>query len=125
MIGRYHRIKLVIFDLDQTLLCTIRRFYEALNEALRIHGEQQLSWNEFVELYSHDMLRVRYTDDRLWHYFLTIYTKRRTSHDGPLEGAKEILEWLKKNNIKVAIVTGRIAEVSDVIRELEDYGLAD
>ncbi|OYT29679.1 MAG: hypothetical protein B6U94_07525 [Thermofilum sp. ex4484_79] len=125
----YHtqRYRAVIFDLDQTLVDTLHRFFIVLNVTLREYGLNEPEWNVFFELYRKDMLDTLLPEhiDRIefWRRFLMNYCKHRSRSDRPYDGVKELLHRLKELGIKVFVVTGRMCKVGEVANELKEYGI--
>ncbi|MCS7385604.1 MAG: HAD family hydrolase [Candidatus Methanomethylicota archaeon] len=120
-------MKAVIFDLDQTLVYTLRRFFEVLNRLLRDYGEKELEWSVFVKYYADDALDEfvpkSISREVFWRIFLKRYNELFSPLDSPIPGAIEVLRALKRRGFKVAVVTGRAVDELEVWRELRMYGM--
>jgi len=120
-------MKVAIFDLDQTLVDSLERFFNAFNKSLTKFKGNQVDFKTFFEKYSEDKL-----DDLLppniqlhvfWDYFLKIYDKVEGSIR-LIEGVKETLEKLYSCGIKIVIVTGRKSDEKVIWNQLEKLGIA-
>jgi len=122
-------LKLVILDLDQTVLDTLHRFHEVFNEVLEESGGRPLSWEEFVRYYSEDRLDEfvpRSVDQReFWREFAKRYAARVHPEDAPIRGAREALEELRRMGLRIVVTTGRRATPEQIWEELRKYGFAD
>ena len=123
------RIRVYIFDLDQTLVNTLHRFYETFNSTLEEAGGEPIGWSEFLERYKRDTLEELVppgtSKRRFWGEFRRKYSGWIHEEDSPIEGAREVLEWIKRREGIVVVTTGRDADPSDIWWELEAFGLAD
>ncbi len=119
-------LRLVIFDLDQTLLNTLPRFYRVFNSSLKHFGAEEIDWNTFIRDYAEDVLNnhVPVEPREFWDYFLSHYNDIECGKDEPIEGAIEVLKLLKDKGINVVVTTGRMVPASEVWKELERFGLA-
>jgi len=117
----------VIFDVDQTLLYTLKRFYKVFNATLNKFGLDPVSWEKFLELYSRDSLSTvfegRVDRDDFWKIFLEDYDIE-CREDRPIEGAEEALRRAKELGLRVIVATGRRTPVESLRREMERFGLA-
>ncbi len=121
-------MKAVIFDLDQTLIDTLKRFYIVFNKVLEIYGSPSINWDIFIKHYSDDNLDMLIPSgisrNDFWWNFLKKYNDVKIDSDSPIPGAVEILKLLKKKNCLIAVVTGRAVKEEDVWRELDEFGLS-
>ncbi|MCD6348183.1 MAG: HAD family hydrolase [Candidatus Korarchaeota archaeon] len=113
-------LKLIILDLDQTLLDTLRRFHQVYSEM--IGG---ISWEEFVKLFREDRLDELIKGDRaeFWEEFTQRFSKARHPEDRPIRGAREALERLSRR-YRVVVTTGRRVPPEEVWKELREFGLS-
>ncbi len=118
-------VKLVIFDLDQTLVNTLPRFYRMFNHTLEKFGCKPVEWDVFVKKYHDDTLNTFVCGDvkKFWHYFLSHYNDISCEKDKLIEGALDTLKRLKERGIKVVITTGRIVPREKIWEELRKYGI--
>lgn len=120
-------IKLVIFDLDQTLIDTIHRFHEVFNRVLGMFGGVGVSWDEFIAAYSSDTLNdyiPKSCDEKeFWREFRRVYSSFIHDLDKPIDGVEEVLKFLKDMGLKVVVCTGRECSSEDVVRELRHFNL--
>ena len=122
------KIKAVIFDLDQTLVYTLKRFYKVYNGTREYFSLNKMSWEEFYEKFEKDTLSEDIPSDiidEFWRRFRREYCNHITSEDGPIEGAIEILRRLKEKNIIVIVTTGRECPPEIIRKELEYYGISE
>ncbi len=119
-------IKLVIFDLDQTLINTLPRFHRVFNETLTHFGEREVDWDTFIKDYSNDVLNRHFnvSAEEFWKYFLSNYV-HRDDEDRVIDGAVEVLKYLKDEGKYIVITTGRIVPVETVREELKKFGLLE
>jgi phosphoglycolate phosphatase len=109
--------KLVVFDLDGTLLDTAPDLYLALSDTLKDYGKEPPPFEEFKkhigggaygfiapflppELWDEALRKLRY-------YYLTRYINVNTR---PFGGVEETLKALKENGITLAVATNKITE---------------
>ena len=118
-------LKLVIFDLDQTLINTLPRFHRIFNKSLEHFGGKPIDWDTFIKDYADDILNrhVPVEPRIFWDYFLSHYNDIECKRDEPIEGALDVLKFLKDRGIKVVITTGRMVPSSEVWKELERFGM--
>jgi len=118
-------VKLVIFDLDQTLINTLPRFYRIFNQSLEKFRCEPVEWDVFVRKYHEDTLNNFVCVDvkTFWDYFLRHYNDIPCEEDKLIDGALETLKRLKDKGIKVVITTGRIIPREKIWEELRKYGI--
>jgi len=133
-------IKLVIFDLDMTLIDTLKRFHRMFNIALKNFGAREVEWRDFIKDYKKMMslggfslkgifLLLKYYPAKIhkhefWLYFRKLWNlKGMDEEDRLIEGAKETLMFLKERGIKVGIITGRITKPENIKEELKKFGI--
>jgi len=115
--------KAFIFDLDQTLIDSLGRFYVAFIEALKKFKKKPIDYRTFLKLYEDDKLNTLLKGlslEDFWNYFLKIYDEVNAPPSRPIEGSLELLKKLKVKGIKVAVVTGRRTPKEKLIRVLSD-----
>lgn len=121
--------KIIIFDLDQTILDTIYRFYDVFNETRLKYGLEELPWDVFYKQYTEDTLNDTIPKSidlqEFWNHFLSIYTYRRHKNDRVISGIREALEKLKQMGYYLIVITSRIAAHNDIKKELMEFGLDD
>lgn len=122
-------LRAVIFDLDQTLINTLNRFYRIFNLILSEFGGDELDWDIFIKHYADDTLNGFIPDgvsvEVFWRTFLYRYNDIELEDEAPIPGAMEVLIKLKELNFRVAVVTGRAVDEDCVWRELRRHGMAD
>ncbi len=118
-------LKLVIFDLDQTLINTLPRFYRIFNLTLEHFGGKKIDWNTFMKDYEEDTLNrhVPVGPKEFWDYFLSHYNDIMCEKDRLIDGAKDVLKFLKDRDINVVITTGRMVPAEKVWDELRRFGI--
>jgi len=118
-------LKLVIFDLDQTLVNTLPRFYRVFNKALEHFSGKPIDWDTFIEDYAKDVLNrhVPVEPRIFWDYFLSHYNDIECERDEPIEGALDVLKFLKSIGLNIVITTGRMVPAQEVWKELQRFGM--
>lgn len=124
-----------IFDTDQTLLNTLKRFYVVFNGNLEKIGLRPLEYKDFIKKYSQDILdevvappRSKGREAKLhrfWLPFLKEFRSFRTSEDHLIPGAKRVLERIYQAEIPIAVNTNCIAPISQVREELDEFGIGE
>ena len=121
-------LRAVIFDLDQTLIDTLPRFYRVFKSLLNERG-RDISWEDFLRDYAEDTLDkyIPPGEDRksFWNEFLERYSDENCPDDKVIDGAREVLAKLKDMGVKIAVTTGRLTTVDKVEKELERFGLKE
>jgi phosphoglycolate phosphatase-like HAD superfamily hydrolase len=124
--------KAAIFDLDCTLVDTLRRFFDLFNELLAARGKKPLLWNKFFEIYAADTLDdlIAKPQDRererklheFWMEFLHRY--RDGDPNGRLiPGVVEIFQDLSEKGIPIAVITSCIVPEAKLRKELTRFGI--
>lgn len=129
------KVKAFIFDIDQTLLNTLKRFYVVFNRNLEKLGLKPLEYRDFVKKYSLDILdeviappksKGRQTKlHRFWLSFLKEFRSFRTGEDHLIPGVKKVLEKIYQAKIPIAANTNCIAPMSQVKEELDEFGIGE
>lgn len=129
------KVKAFIFDIDQTLLNTLKRFYVVFNRNLEKLGLKPLEYRDFVKKYSLDILdeviappksKGRQTKlHRFWLSFLKEFRSFRTGEDHLIPGVKKVLEKIYQAKIPIAANTNCIAPISQVKEELDEFGIGE
>ncbi len=116
--------KIGFFDLDLTLVDSLNAFYRAYKKALNDLVGRDVSYEEFLQAYCKDSLNDLLPRDidktAFWRYF------RRNYHGfdaRPMNGAHDVLKWMRSHNIITIIVTGREISKNIVAEELRRLGL--
>lgn len=121
-------VKIVVLDLDMTLIDTLERFFVVYNITREIFGLNKVSKEEFMHCFKNDMLDLIIPENinrmNFWKTFRTLYGNVFTHKDKPIEGAIEVLKWLKKNNYRVIVTTGREIDPEKIWAELREYKMA-
>lgn len=111
---------MLIFDLDGTLLNTIKDLHIALNVALKTHGFPEKTETETQTLLGNgiDILvagaipngqeNPKFTET--YATFKEYYSKHLNDYTAPYEGIIPLLSELKKRNIKMGIVSNKFDE---------------
>ena len=121
------KIKLVISDLDQTILDTLNRFFRVFNKTLNFYCSMQVDWKTFLEKYKKDKLDNIVSSiaplDKFWDKFLEIYDDESFTYDKVIDGVKEALSQLKNEGLKIIVVTGRKSRKERVWENLRYHRL--
>ncbi|MDR3217732.1 MAG: HAD family hydrolase [Dysgonamonadaceae bacterium] len=118
-----NKIKLVIFDLDGTLLDTIADLAESTNQALHQHGFPIHPVNDYKffvgnginKLFEKALPEGAKTAEnilRIRQSFLPCYSQHNTNHSVPYSGIPELLVQLQKRNILLAVASNKYQEAS-------------
>ncbi len=122
--------KLVIFDLDGTLLNTIGDLAESCNYALKMCGYEPhpvSAYNFFVgngimKLFERALpenARDAKTLREMREYFLWHYERNNNIKTKPYDGIIELLENLQRENFKLAVASNKYQEATEKI--VKDY----
>lgn len=127
------KVKAFIFDTDQTLLNTLKRFYVVFNRNLEKLGLKPLEYRDFVKKYSQDILDevvISFKSKereaklhRFWLSFLKEFRSFRTREDHLIPGVKKVLERIYQAKIPIAVNTNCITPLSQVKEELIEFGI--
>ena len=117
---------LAIFDLDQTLIDSLEKFYIVFNQSLKFFNGKTIDWNTFYENYARDTLNKfipkNVCKEDFWNYFLENYDNFG-GRSKVIDGAIEALVKLRERGFKIIVVTGRKSLPKVVERELRQLGL--
>ncbi len=119
-------IKLIIFDLDGTLVNSIEDLAEAANYALTKNGYTKHEMNKYnhfvgdgVQMLIKRILpenaRDEETISKLYADFSEYYNKHYSDKTKPYSGIKELLNELKQRNIKLSIASNKPDEFTKAI----------
>lgn len=111
-------IKLVIFDLDGTLLNTIGDLAVSCNTALALRGLPQHSHDEYCQFVGNgimrlverslpEVLRTQYTIEAVRADFITHYTANIDVYTKPYDGVTELVEELSRRGIILAVASNK------------------
>ncbi|MGN1419693.1 MAG: HAD family hydrolase [Acutalibacteraceae bacterium] len=111
-------VKAVIFDLDGTLLNTLDDLAASVNFALRSFGFPERTTEEVRRFIGNGVIKLmqRATPDTIdeatfnacFEAFRTYYLEHMTDHTAPYDGIMQLLDELKKKNIKTAVVSNKL-----------------
>lgn len=116
--------KLVIFDLDGTLLNTIADLGDACNYALRTMGYSEhalVTYNYMVGNGVRKLIERAEPDadsatlDRLLELFREYYDEHSTDHTTPYPGIPELLTTLHENGVAIAVASNKYQAAVDRI----------
>lgn len=121
--------KAVIFDLDGTLLNTLRDLYNSVNFALRTFGFPERTIVEVRSFIGNGVKKLmeRSTPDgtseeinaQCLDCFREYYLQHMADETAPYEGVSELIAALKEKGIKTAVVSNKLH--SAVVGLCEDY----
>jgi phosphoglycolate phosphatase-like HAD superfamily hydrolase len=124
--------KAVIFDLDCTLVDTLRRFHDVFNELLKERGSKPLTWGDFFKHYVADTLDNMIAspsdggrNQKLHEFWLEFLRRYRDGDPGSklIPGVKEVFRELHRAGVPIAVITSCIAPATKVRMELASFGL--
>lgn len=110
-------IKTVIFDLDGTLLNTFNDLADAVNSSLTLNGLQPYTTDKIKTFVGNGIKRLienalnnqsaLFAFQKVFDDFCRIYQANCKIKTKPYNGINEILNELKKKNIKLAVLTNK------------------
>lgn len=119
--------KLVIFDLDGTLLNTIADLSDAVNHALKLRGLPQHSLEEITKMVGHGVrnlitqaLPAELRDDQtaidtILADFTVYYKAHIDAHTQPYPGIQELISMLNSKGIKMAVASNKFQEGTEYL----------
>lgn len=116
--------KLVIFDLDGTLLNTIADLGDACNYALRTLGYSEHALATYNYMVGNGVRKLieraepdadQETVERLLNLFRQYYDEHSTDHTAPYPGIPELLAKLHENGVAIAVATNKYQAAVDKI----------
>lgn len=116
--------KLVIFDLDGTLLNTIADLGDACNYALRTLGYSEHALATYNYMVGNGVRKLieraepdadQATVERLLNLFRQYYDEHSTDHTVPYPGIPELLAKLHENGVAIAVATNKYQAAVDKI----------
>ena len=121
------RYKLVLFDLDGTLLDTLDDLGGAVNHALGLRGFPLHSREEYMKMVGHGIRNLvtqalpeeKSGDEALIDSALADFKSYYTSHidvnTRPYPGIQELLKWLYGQGVQIAIVSNKFQEGTEYL----------
>lgn len=121
-------IKLVIFDLDGTLLDTLKDLADACNHALEMCGCHHRTLDEYrhligggvTKLLRHALPSEKQSDEmvqKMRSYFLPYYRENICVSTHPYDGIEELLETLSDAGVKLAIASNKFQTGTETLAE--------
>ena len=117
--------KLVLFDLDGTLIDTAPDFLSALNTVLTRYKKKNVSASEirtYISEGSSKLIKYAFNIDDMDKYFkryknefLLEYKSNLTAQSDLFDGIEKLLSYLSQNGIMYGIVTNKFFEYADPI----------
>ena len=113
-------IKAIVFDFDGTLVNTLYDLQDSINEALIMNGySKQYTYEETKKLIgsgtrvlcSRALNYIEHTikdEEKLFNDFSSCYLKNQLNKTKPYPKVIETLEYLKKKEIKIAILSNKV-----------------
>lgn len=118
--------KLVIFDLDGTLLNTIDDLKEAVNHAMELRGFPTFTRDEVMAVVGHgarNLMRKALPDghkdddmvDAAYNDFRAYYFTHIDIHTQPYPGIQELLATLHRNGVLLAVASNKFQEGTEYL----------
>ena len=119
-------IKLVIFDLDGTLINTIADIGNACNHALRKCGYPERNAEEYnllvgrgiYNLFMRALPQDQATESmviRMKDYFIPYYNSHLFDYTVPYDGIPELLDILEDKGIRIAVASNKYQEATEIL----------
>jgi pyrophosphatase PpaX len=127
-------IKAAIFDLDGTLITIEDRFYVVVSNSLKKYIKSGVSREELLVSFNSDtvdelLIKTGVPKEKIsdfWRTFLITYRQSKYWKLSKLiDGAKDTLSELKNKGLKLALITGGIADDDAFSKELNDLGIKE
>lgn len=124
------KIKAVLFDLDGTLVNTIKDLANSVNHALTVHGFATREENEYkyfvgngiakmVERALPESARDAETLATVLATFVEYYNQHSMDTTAPYEGIIELLDAVRARGIKTAVVTNKVDPAAkEIVRQM-------
>ena len=127
------KYKAVIFDLDGTLLDTLQDLANSTNYALKVNGLPQRSLDEVRQFVGNGVRRLmelavgdNETDfEKVFNDFKQHYAIHCNDFTKPYDGIFELIDELKKRDVRCAIVSNKAQFAVDELKELYFKGILD
>ena len=125
--------KLVIFDLDGTLLDTIKDIADSVNLTLEHFGYPTLTEKEITTYIGNGArnlirrsVKVKLSDEefeRVFQYYNALYTSSKSEKTGVFDGLNEVLFALKNRGYKLAVLSNKQQAATDNVckKYLKDF----
>ena len=120
-----HKTKLVLFDLDGTLIDTAPDFLYALNKILKKNGEDAITEEEIrfhisegTSKMINTFFKIKQGDENFKKYknqFLSEYKLNLTKNSRLFDGMKLLIQYLDNNSIMYGVVTNKYFEYAEPI----------
>ena len=118
--------KLVIFDLDGTLLDTLDDLSAAVNHAMQQRGFLQHTRDEYMKMVGHgarNLMRQAlpdgHKDDKMveatYNDFRAYYTDHIDVHTKPFPGTQDLLAKLHQNSVQLAVASNKFQEGTELL----------
>lgn len=113
----YNMIKGIIFDMDGTILDTLTDITLSVNHALRLFHLPEKNEEDIKLAVGNGALKliervtpITYSKEqikRVWEVYQAYYNQHSNDHTGPYPGILELLETLKHQGLKLAVVSNK------------------
>ncbi len=120
-----HKTKLVLFDLDGTLIDTAPDFLYSLNKILKKNGEDAITEEEIrfhisegTSKMINTFFKIKQGDENFKKYknqFLSEYKLNLTKNSRLFDGMKLLIQYLDNNSIMYGVVTNKYFEYAEPI----------
>ena len=108
-------VKAALFDLDGTLTNTLSDIANAMNRALRLHGLEEFSVNDYRYLVGDGVRKLAERacrgrtemEDSVRQEYQADYREHAQERTAPYEGVTEMLEELAREGIRLAVLSNK------------------
>lgn len=125
--------KLIIFDVDGTLLNSFEDIKHSMNLALETYGLELLTTKRLTDLFAHtaeNIFKIVIPEEKQYLYDGVFKTyldyQLNTTHEKTVlfDGLDEVLKALKKDGYRLALITNKKEDILKVVhdKKLKSYG---
>ena len=108
-------IKAVVFDLDGTLLNTIKDLQEAVNYSVSKYGYEKITYDQAKNYIGNGIRKLIERSlngnldkiNEVFEEFKEYYFNNCNNYTKPYDGILEVINYLKNNNFKLAVVSNK------------------
>ncbi len=121
-------LRCIIFDVDGTLTATGRLIFDSFNHIAELYQHRRFSEAEIIKMFGppEEVALLSIVDEHQAEEAMTEYLKFYRSHHAALAhlhpGMKEVLEYIRRKGLKLAVFTGKGSRTTQI--SLEELGIS-